>query len=39
LTAYVTFESPGEVGEGLVYFLHYQTARWTPSWCMWTRFQ
>jgi len=31
LTAYVTFEPPGEAGEGLVYLLRHQTARWTQS--------
>jgi len=38
LTTYVTFELPGEVGEGLVYLLRHQTASWTWSWRMWTRF-
>ena len=28
---YVTFEPPGEVGEGLVQLLHHQTTRWTRS--------
>ena len=39
LTAYVTFEPPGEAGEGLVHLLRHQTARWTRSWRMWTWFQ
>ena len=29
LTAYMTFELPGGVGEGLVQLLHHQTIRWT----------
>ena len=32
LTTYVTTESPGEVGGGLVQLLGHQTARWTWSW-------
>jgi len=32
LTAYVTFELPGEAREGLVQLLRHQTTPWTWSW-------